>query len=45
MIIGEPSGVMHVAIGYYGLLKIKVTVRKGMEHRRTGRENLYRARL
>jgi len=32
VIIGEPSGVTQVAIGYYGLLKISVTVRKGMEH-------------
>lgn len=32
VIIGEPSGVTQVAIGYYGLLKIRITVRKGMEH-------------
>ncbi|UXY09713.1 M20/M25/M40 family metallo-hydrolase [Kosakonia sp. ML.JS2a] len=48
VIIGEPSGVMHVAIGYYGLLKIKVTVRKGMEHTaardaKTSIEHVYEA--
>lgn len=32
VIIGEPSGVTQVAMGYYGLLKISVTVRKSMEH-------------
>lgn len=32
VIIGEPSGVSQVAIGYYGLLKIKITARKSVEH-------------
>ncbi|AUG99981.1 acetylglutamate kinase [Prodigiosinella confusarubida] len=44
VIIGEPSGIMHAVIGYYGLLKIAITARKDIKHTaaRDGRTSIER---